>query len=72
VIWAHEKGQPLTPEGAKPFSRLHPRCGTAFDLFVLAVSIAIYAVLVPALLSVFSPESTILKHAYIVGSNSYL
>ncbi|QLA18107.1 DUF1385 domain-containing protein [Desulfolutivibrio sulfoxidireducens] len=67
VIWAHEKGQPLTPEGAKPFSRLHPRCGTAFVLFVLAVSIALYAVLVPALLSVFSPESTILKHAYIVG-----
>ncbi|NMC49132.1 MAG: DUF1385 domain-containing protein, partial [Desulfovibrio sp.] len=67
VIWAHEKGQPLTPAGAKPFSRLHPRCGTAFVLFVLAVSIAIYAVLVPALLSVFSPESTVLKHAYIVG-----
>ncbi|WP_246299021.1 DUF1385 domain-containing protein [Desulfolutivibrio sulfodismutans] len=67
VIWAHESGQPLTPESAKPFSRLHPRCGTAFVLFVLAVSIALYAVLVPGVLALFSPENVILKHAYIVG-----
>jgi uncharacterized protein YqhQ len=67
VIWAHEKGQPLTPESARPFSRLHPRCGTAFVLFVLAVSIALYAVLVPAVLALFTPENVVLKHAYIVA-----
>lgn len=43
VIWAYEQGAELSPAGARGFSRLHPRCGTAFLLFVLAISIALYA-----------------------------
>jgi len=35
----------LTPENAKTFSRLHPRCGTAFLLIVFLVSILLFLVL---------------------------
>ena len=32
VISAYEAGEPLEPESAQGFSRLHPRCGTSFLL----------------------------------------
>ncbi len=38
-----EAGQPLTPENASTFSRLHPRCGTSFMLIVMIVSIVVFA-----------------------------
>ncbi len=37
-----EAGQPLTPEHAARFSRLHPRCGTSFMLLVMVVSFAVF------------------------------
>ncbi len=48
-IYCFEAGLPLTVENAREFSRLHPRCGTAFLLVVLVVSIAIFAVIFPLL-----------------------
>ncbi|HUA11164.1 MAG TPA: DUF1385 domain-containing protein [Solirubrobacteraceae bacterium] len=38
-----EAGLPLTPENAKRFSRLHPRCGTSFLLIVMIVAIFAFA-----------------------------
>ena len=72
VIWTWEEGKELTPAATRFYSRLHPRCGTAFLLFVLAVSIVLYAVLVPYLLSFYSPENFIVKHLYIVGMKLFL
>jgi uncharacterized protein YqhQ len=66
VIWRHEKGGELAPEAALGESRLHPRCGTAFLLFVLSISIVLHAVLVPLLLMLYSPGNVVLKHTYIV------
>jgi uncharacterized protein YqhQ len=43
VVFVHEKGLPLTVENARGMSRLHPRCGTSFLLFVLVVSIVVFA-----------------------------
>jgi uncharacterized protein YqhQ len=43
VVFAHEKRLPLTVENARGMSRLHPRCGTSFLLFVLVVSIVVFA-----------------------------
>lgn len=40
-VHCHESGKPLTPENAKGFSRLHPRCGTAFLLIVFLISIVL-------------------------------
>jgi uncharacterized protein YqhQ len=43
VIACFEAGEPLTPESAKRFSRLHPRCGTSFLLIVMIVAIFVFA-----------------------------
>lgn len=43
VVFVHEKGLPLTVDNARGMSRLHPRCGTSFLLFVLVVSIVVFA-----------------------------
>ncbi len=44
-VHCHESGLPLTPENAQTFSRLHPRCGTAFLLIVFSISILLFLVL---------------------------
>ena len=44
-VHCHESGKPLTPENAQEFSRLHPRCGTAFLLIVFLISIFLFLVL---------------------------
>ncbi|MFQ5707910.1 MAG: DUF1385 domain-containing protein [bacterium] len=41
-IFAFEKKLDLTPVGAKPLSRFHPRCGTSFLLIVMIVSIFVF------------------------------
>lgn len=41
TVYCHEHDLPLTPENAAPFTTLHPRCGTAFLLIVMIISIAL-------------------------------
>ena len=43
TIHAFEHGDPLTPERIEPYSTAHPRCGTAFLLFVVVVAILLFA-----------------------------
>jgi uncharacterized protein YqhQ len=43
VISCFEAGEPLEPERAARFSRLHPRCGTSFMLVVMIVAIFVFA-----------------------------
>jgi len=43
VISCFEAGEPLAPEAAQRFSRLHPRCGTSFLLVVMIVAIFVFA-----------------------------
>jgi uncharacterized protein YqhQ len=43
TISCYEAGLDLTPENAKRFSRLHPRCGTSFLLIVMVVAIFVFA-----------------------------
>ena len=66
VIWAFESGCDLAPETARPHSRLHPRCGTAFLLFVLSLAILMHASLVPALLAVYAPDGAVARQSYII------
>jgi uncharacterized protein YqhQ len=67
AVWAFEQGGEMTPAGIRGYSRLHPRCGTAFILFVLAVSILAHTVLVPWLVNTWAPAGIVLKQAYIIG-----
>ncbi len=41
-IFAYENKQELTPAHARPFTTLHPRCGTSFLLIVMVVSILVF------------------------------
>ena len=45
TIFCYEADEPLTVENVKKFPRLHPRCGTAFLLIVMIVSIFVFAFL---------------------------
>lgn len=45
TIYCYEAGLPLTVENVQKFPRLHPRCGTAFLLIVMLVSIFVFAFL---------------------------
>jgi uncharacterized protein YqhQ len=43
VISCYEASDSLTPERAKLYSRLHPRCGTSFLLIVMIMAIFVFA-----------------------------
>jgi uncharacterized protein YqhQ len=43
TIACFEGGEPLTPENAQRYSRLHPRCGTSFLLIVMVIAIFVFA-----------------------------
>jgi len=42
TINAYEDGAPLTVEGVRPYSTAHARCGTAFLLLVVLISILVF------------------------------
>lgn len=62
TIHAFETGQPVDVDLAAAQSRLHPRCGTTFLLFVVFLSVLCHAIFVPLFLHIWQPESTIVKH----------
>ena len=45
TIHCYENGLELTPENAKGFIRLHPRCGTSFLMFVMVISLILFSLL---------------------------
>ncbi len=45
TIHCYENGKELTPENARDFIRLHPRCGTSFLMFVMVISLILFSLL---------------------------
>ena len=43
TIYAYENDKELTPENAKEFTTLHPRCGTSFLLTVMLIAIIVFS-----------------------------
>lgn len=43
VINAYEAGEELDPETAQRYSLIHPRCGTAFLLWVMVIAVFVFA-----------------------------
>ena len=43
AINAYEAGEELTPEIAQRYSLIHPRCGTAFLLWVMVIGVFVFA-----------------------------
>ena len=63
-IHVFESGKPLDVENTKPFSRLHPRCGTTFLFFVILISIFVFAAVFPFLPSLSEQP----KYLQILGT----
>ena len=57
AINAYEAGEELTPEIAQRYSLIHPRCGTAFLLWVMVVGVFVYATPRPARLVLADHQS---------------
>ena len=57
---------PITPATAATYSRLHPRCGTTFMLFVIVISIILHSCFIPAFLWVITPENAVVKHLFVL------
>jgi len=45
TIYVFENGQDLTVANARPYTTLHPRCGTSFLMVVMLVSVFVFALL---------------------------
>jgi len=43
TVYTYEAGEELTTENARKYTTLHPRCGTAFLMIVLIISILIFS-----------------------------
>ena len=56
TVYCHEAGLELTPENAKQFSTLHPRCGTSFLLITMIIAILAGAVVDQLLHAIFGVE----------------
>jgi uncharacterized protein YqhQ len=66
TIYAYEAGLPLELEQVRAQSRFHPRCGTSFILFVVGISILVFAAVFP-LLPELGIEQRLLKNLAQVG-----
>jgi uncharacterized protein YqhQ len=67
AIGAYERGgTPVTSAAASRQSRLHPRCGTTFLLFVLSIAILLHVLIVPLLLFFWVPENAFQKHFTVI------
>jgi len=66
VIGAFENGGEVNVQEAERMSRLHPRCGTTFMLFVISISIIIHAIFVPTIFLIWVPEGAVYKHVVTI------
>lgn len=69
TIHCYEQGYPLVPGQAQRFSRLHPRCGTAFLVITLVVAIIVFALLpVGAFVDLLGVHGAVALFAIVVCS----
>jgi uncharacterized protein YqhQ len=66
TIYAYESGLPLELEHVRAQTRFHPRCGTSFILFVVGISILVFAAVFP-MLPELPIEHRVLKNLAQVG-----
>lgn len=65
VVNVYENNLPLTVENARRFTTFHARCGTSFVLFVLVLSIFMFAVVLPFVPMISTVP--ILNHLALIG-----
>lgn len=67
AIHAYENGALDNLDNVACMSRVHPRCGTTFLLFVICFSIILQAICVPFFVQLASLQGVLAKHAAAVG-----
>ena len=55
TVHCYEARKPLTVKNVKPFSTLHPRCGTSFVIMVFFISVIVFS-FIPLLVIAFNPN----------------
>ena len=66
-IYTYEAGETLTLANARKYSTLHPRCGTAFLLMVLLLSIVLFSLVFPVLPRLLGLPPAVRTGVYIVA-----
>lgn len=65
AIFAFEDGKDLTLENMKPYSTLHPRCGTSFLFLVGFICILLFSIVDALYISFFGPFPNVLSRFLI-------
>lgn len=66
VIACYESGMQVNAKNAKLCTRLHPRCGTSFIIFVLLLAILVHSIFVPLILFFPLSENTDIMHGVVL------
>ncbi len=71
-IYTFEKGKALTVDEARPFTTLHPRCGTSFLLFLVAISVLVFSIVIPILALDKLTQYTVVNHLIVIVIKTFL
>lgn len=63
-VFAHENKEPMTVESVKPYTTIHPRCGTSFMFFVLLVAILVFSIIDTLVAVYWTVPSAIVRLLY--------
>lgn len=66
VISCYENEMIVSAQNAKHCSRLHPRCGTSFILFVLLLAIIVHSIFIPLILFFPLSENNAIIHSVVI------
>ena len=66
VISCYENELTVCAENAKRCTRLHPRCGTSFILFVLLLAIIVHSIFVPLILFFPLLKNSAIMHSVVI------
>jgi uncharacterized protein YqhQ len=67
TIHAYEAGEELNVENVRPFSPLHPRCGTSFLLIVMLISIFVFSFIPQSWLFIYKFLSRLILIPFVAG-----
>lgn len=65
AIYTYEDSKPLTLENMRPYTTLHPRCGTSFLLLVGIICILLYSIVDAIFIATIGPYPTVIARVFV-------
>lgn len=65
AIYTYEDSKPLTLENMRPYTTLHPRCGTSFLILVGLICILLYSIVDAFFIAKFGPYPTVIARVFV-------